>query len=88
MDFVFRKRLQFSLVVKAGDRLREFNFNQCSPEQVSLDVNVCTEKGDRLFFRMVKSETKWSINPANVPPWLLKDEQKISTAVEEALRSW
>lgn len=86
MDFVFRKILQFSLVVKAGNRLREFNFNQCSPEQASLEVNVCTEKGDRIFFRMEKADTQWTISPSNLPAWILQDEQNLSRALDEELR--
>jgi hypothetical protein len=89
MDFVYKKLLQFSLVVKAGDRLREFNFNKKHGEsEPFVDVNVCNERGDRIFFRMEKKDAEWTILTQQLPPWLTQSEKNISKAVEEELQHY
>ena len=53
----FVKLIQFTRLVKAEGRLREFNFRKVkTPDEEVFSVNVCTERGDRIVFTMQKNE--------------------------------
>jgi hypothetical protein len=89
MELNFTPMVQFSLLVKAGGRLREFNFRKLkSPEQETVTVNVCDDRGDRILFRMQKNETDWQIMQENLPSWITQNEPGLRQALEEELRKW
>jgi hypothetical protein len=89
MPIQFHKLVQFSLLVKADNRLREFNFRKLrNPDEELLSVNVCNERGDRIFFNMQKKENDWKIVPDHVPEWIGKNEQNLRKAIEEELKNW
>jgi len=89
MQLEFSRMVQFSLLVKAGDRVREFNFRKLkSPEAHQFTVNVCDERGDRILFGMQKEEGSWRISPGSLPGWIVQSENKLSQAVEEELSRW
>ena len=89
MELRFTPMVQFSLLVKAGGRLREFNFRKLkSPEQETVTVNVCDDRGDRILFRMQKMETDWQITQENLPAWITQNEPGLRQALEEELRKW
>ena len=85
MHLEFEKTIQFTLYVKAGDRLREFNFRKLKTNKDTLTVNVINEKGDRVFFSMEKKENDWELTPINLPEWIEQNKNKINKAVEEEL---
>lgn len=81
--------VQFSLLVKAGDRLREFNFRKLrSAGQEIFTVNVCDERGDRIFFNLLRDGNNWHISQKGLPPWVIQSESRIQEAVEEELKNW
>ena len=90
MRIQFTKMVQFSLLVKAGDRLREFNFRRLQTNPAgTFAVNVCDERGNRIFFNMEKADNDWKVVPAsNAPKWLEQNQAGLSTALEEELKSW
>ncbi len=89
MELQFTPLVQFSLLVKAGGRLREFNFRKLrSPEQETVTVNVCDDRGDRILFKMQKKETDWLITQENLPAWITQNEPDLRQALEEELRKW
>lgn len=89
MRIEFSKIIQFSLLIKTGDRVREFNFRKLkSPDEEQLTVNVCDDRGDRVFFLMQKNEGNWRITSNNPPLWVTQNENKIRQAVEEELSHW
>ena len=68
MHLQFEKMVQFTRLVKAEGRLREFNFRKVkSPNEELFTVNVCTERGDRIHFSMHKEEDAWKIIPGQLP---------------------
>lgn len=86
---LFIKMVQFSLLVKAGDRVREFNFRKLKKqEEELLAVNVCDERGERIFFNMQKKESSWKIVPGSLPPWVSQYENNLRQAIEEELINW
>ncbi len=81
--------IQFSLLVKAGNRVREFNFRKLrNPGEEQLAVNVIDERGDRILFDMHKKEGNWRIAPTGLPAWITQSEEQIRTAVEQELTRW
>lgn len=89
MQLEFSRMVQFSLLVKAGDRVREFNFRKLKgPEEEQFTVNVCDERGDRILFGMQKQEGSWRISPASLPAWIVQNENRLGQAVEQELSRW
>jgi hypothetical protein len=90
MRIQFTKMIQFSLLVKAGDRLREFNFRKLNKEENGVfSVNVCDERGNRIFFNMEKQDGHWRIDPVSpAPKWLDQNPEGLHLALEEELKQW
>ena len=81
--------IQFSLLVKAGNRVREFNFRKLkNPDEEQLTVNVCDERGDRILFDMHKRDGNWRITPDGLPAWITQSEDQLRNAVEQELTRW
>jgi hypothetical protein len=86
---LFSKVVQFSLLVKAGNSIKEFNFKKLKNQSEELlDVNVCDERGERIFFNMKKRETNWKIVSNHIPSWVSQNEINLRNAVERELINW
>lgn len=89
MHFEFKKAVQFSLLIKAGGRLREFNFRKLKTiDKERFSVDVCNERGDRIIFNMQKLDNEWEIMEEQLPKWILESKPAIRQAVDEELRNW
>lgn len=89
MQLEFSRMVQFSLLLKAGNRVREFNFRKLNhPGEEQFTVNVCDERGERILFDMQRSEGSWKLDPGNLPPWILQTRQALGEAVEKELKRW
>ena len=77
MNFI--KNIHFSLIIRAFNRLREFNFRKRNPSQ--FDCDVSNEQGERVFFKLIKDNERWKIDGADLPAWISKSEETISEAV-------
>lgn len=75
----------FSKLIKAGDRLREFNFRQASINDDSrYTVDVPDDKGNRIIFSIYKNaEAEWKIAAQLMPIWVHNAEADLATAIEE-----
>lgn len=77
----------FTKLVKAGDRLREFNFRRLpgNPSEI-FHVDVSDERGSRLMFKMHREEPdNWRIDEADrLPNWVYEAENKLSEAIQGA----
>ncbi len=80
--------VQFTRLVKAEGRLREFNFRKVKSPEEEFSVNVCTERGDRIIFGMQKKDTGWQIQPGEIPGWILQNENSLNDAIEDELKNW
>jgi hypothetical protein len=72
MQFVFKKVTHFSRLLKAGGRLREFNFRKLTDlrEDGWFHVDVADDRGDRIIFRLSEHEPV-GITPAlALPEWV------------------
>ena len=89
MHLQFVRMVQFTRLVKAEGRLREFNFRKVkSPEEELFTVNVCNERGDRIHFSMQKEEDTWKIIPGQLPQWILQNENNLDESIKDELRKW
>lgn len=89
MHIQFIRAVQFSLLIKLDGRLREFNFRKFrNTEEDTFSVNVCNERGDRIFFEMKKQENGWEFSPSNLPVWIEENKKTIRQAVDEELPNW
>ena len=85
----FVKMIQFTRLVKAEGRLREFNFRKMkNPDEELFSVNVCNERGDRILFNMHKKDTGWKIQSTEIPKWILQTESRLNEAIEDELPNW
>ena len=80
--------VQFTRLVKAEGRLREFNFRKVKSPEEEFSVNVCTKRGDRIIFGMQKKDTGWQIQPGEIPGWILQNENSLNDAIEDELKNW
>ena len=89
MNMQFVKMIQFTRLVKAEGRLREFNFRKIkSTGDETFSVNVCNERGDRILFNMQKKDNNWRIQSTELPKWILQNETNLNEVIEDELRNW
>ena len=75
----------FTKVVKAGDRLREFNFRKFPGQRHLVHVDVSDERGSRHIFKMqLLEEAQWKIDDKNLPLWVYEAEEKLSSAIQDS----
>jgi hypothetical protein len=73
----------FTKVVKAGDRLREFNFRMLSVPGNLIHVDVSDERGSRHIFKMQRFESdRWKIEDQNLPDWIYEAQERLSAAIQ------
>ncbi len=89
MHLEFVRMIQFTRLMKADGRLREFNFRKVkTPEEELFSVNVCNERGDRINFNMQKKEDAWRIIPDQLPQWILQNENSLDEGIKDELKKW
>ena len=91
MQIRFVKNVQFTKVLKAEGRMREFNFRKPNGrEQALCTVDVSDDRGQRLIFNMQKDDNNhtWKIVPQALPVWITQLETKLSELIEEELQNY
>lgn len=75
----------FSKLIKAGDKIREFNFRQTYLNDDSrYSVDVPDDKGNRILFSIYKnSDAQWKVAAQLMPMWVHNAEQDLAIAIEE-----
>ena len=70
---LFTKNVQFSRLLKADGRLREFNFRRHLDAQGSMlfSVDVSDLRNNRIIFKMQQSQNAWKIIQAALPDWVV-----------------
>jgi hypothetical protein len=83
----FIKAITFTRVIKAGGRLREFNFRKFKKEDEELfTVDTVDNRGDRILFRMQRSDNNhWCITQMKPPTWIEENENLLDEAIEAEL---
>ena len=86
MEMRFVKAVQFTRLIKAGGRLREFNFRKINNKDAELfTVNVCDDRGERILFHMLKDQNDWRLGSQQLPAWIGQQESQLNSAIEDEL---
>jgi hypothetical protein len=87
MHVNFVKAIHFTRLIKAGGRLREFNFRKLrNADPEAFTVDTVDDRGNRILFRMQKSESnQWAIQPQMLPKWIPESENQLHEAIEDEL---
>ena len=88
MQIHFTKVVHFTRLIKAGGRLREFNFRKLRQlEEEIFSVDTVDDRGNRIIFYMHKKGTGWTIIQQPLPDWITENEQKLNEQIEMELHS-
>ena len=89
MKIQFIKNIQFTRLVKAEGRLREFNFRKVNGIKDGMfTVDVSDDRGNRIIFNMEKNDNQWKItSTAPLPDWITQNEAKFEELIEEELKN-
>ena len=86
MPIQFVKNIQFSKLIKAEGRLREFNFRKTgtgSEEKCSVDT--VDDRGNRIIFSMFREGGSWKLNSTLLPKWICQYEVQLNDAIEDEI---
>lgn len=87
MQFKFTKNIQFTKLIKANGRLKEFNFRKLNDhEEGMFTVDVVDERDSRVFFNIQKVDNTWKLIKKPLPQWVLDNEDIFHQVIEEELR--
>lgn len=88
MQIQFVRNIQFTRLIKADGRLREFNFRKMLLLQDTLfSIDVVDDRGNRIMFRMGKTDSGWQIIPQPLPTWVTEQEKVLSDMIQEELNN-
>jgi hypothetical protein len=81
------KNVQFTKLLKAEGRLREFNFRKTASEgQTIFNIDVTDDRSNRILFHMQKQDDLWKIQPQQLPAWITKNEIHLHEVIEEEMK--
>ena len=86
MPIQFVKNIQFSKLIKAEGRLREFNFRKTgtgADEKCSVDT--VDDRGNRIIFSMFREGGAWKLSSTLLPKWICQYEVQLNEAIEEEI---
>jgi hypothetical protein len=88
MQIHFTKVVHFTRLIKAGGRLREFNFRKLRQlEEELFSVDTVDDRGNRILFYMRKDgNSNWSITAQPLPTWVTENETKLREQIEDELQ--
>jgi hypothetical protein len=86
MEMKFIRNIQFTKLIKANGRLREFNFRKSNNlGDGTFTIDVSDDRGNRIVFHMEKSDNFWKIKEQQLPPWIWEIEIKLDELIGEEL---
>lgn len=89
MAIEFVRSVQFTKLLKAGNRLREFNFRKLGgAREGEFSVDTVDERGNRIMFTMKKQDEGWRLKDEDLPlpAWIAPSEKMLDEVIEEELR--
>ena len=82
------RNIQFTKLLKAEGRFREFNFRKSANEgKIIFNVDVTDDRSNRIFFRMQKEDSVWKIQSQDLPLWVINNETNLCELIESELQS-
>ncbi|MDO9376506.1 MAG: hypothetical protein Q7T76_18925 [Ferruginibacter sp.] len=88
MQFKFTKNIQFTKLIKANGRLKEFNFRKLNDNKEGMfTVDVVDERDNRIFFSVQRVDNSWRlVLVPNLPKWVIENEAMYGEVIEEELK--
>jgi len=84
-DMTQPKNIQFTRLIKAGGRLREFNFRKSQGLNNALfSIDVVSDNSDRHYLLYSLVNGTWILETKRVIPWI----EEVLPQVEEAIRDY
>jgi hypothetical protein len=78
------KNVQFSKLIKAEGRLREFNFRKSNGIGGSVyHVDVSDDRGNRYYMTLLPEEETWTVQEKDLPPWIQEAVPQFNSAIQE-----
>jgi hypothetical protein len=82
------RNIQFSKLVKAEGRFREFNFRKSANDgTVVFNVDVTDDRNNRILFQMQKEDNEWKIQSRELPVWIISNETNLCQLIESELQA-
>ena len=82
------RNIQFSKLVKAEGRFREFNFRKSANDgNIVFNVDVTDDRNNRILFRMQKEDNAWKIQSKELPVWIINTEPNLCELIENELQA-
>jgi hypothetical protein len=89
MAIEFVRTVQFTKLLKAGTRLREFNFRKLGGvREGEFSVDTVDERGNRIMFTMKKQDDRWKLLEElipSLPTWISQNEKLLNDTIETEL---
>lgn len=86
MKLQVSKNVQFTRLLKADGRLREFNFRKLGGLLKGMfSVDVVDDRGNRLIFKMQKLDEQWTIVEDQLPEWIGSSAKALHEKIEEKM---
>lgn len=83
MPIQFVKNIQFSKLIKAEGRLREFNFRKTGTGiEEKCSVDTVDDRGNRIIFSMFREGGTWKLSSTLLPKWICQYEDQLHEAIE------
>lgn len=87
MHTSFNKIVHFTRLIKINGRLREFNYRKNNNAgSYVFDVDTADDRGNRLFFRLLKEDNEWQLTAKMaMPEWVTDNRELLITELEEGV---
>ncbi|MCF3109335.1 hypothetical protein LL912_11135 [Niabella sp. CC-SYL272] len=87
MHTSFNKIVHFTRLIKINGRLREFNYRKNNNAgSYVFDVDTADDRGNRLFFRLLKEDNEWQLtSKMSMPEWITDNRELLIAELEEGV---
>jgi hypothetical protein len=78
------RNIQFTVLIKAGGLLREFNFRKSAGAVGSLfTIDVADVRGERYYLMFKQENNQWILKTTEIPDWIKEVVPKISERIQQ-----
>lgn len=80
----FTPNIHFTKLIKAANKLREFNFRKVKGTDGPLfSIDVADDRGNRIIFKMQQEGAQWRIVDHDLPVWIANAEKELNDKIAE-----
>jgi hypothetical protein len=78
------RNIQFTVLMKAGGLLREFNFTKSAGSTGSLfTIDVADIRGERHYLLFRQENSQWILKTTEIPDWIKEVVPKINERIQQ-----